>query len=418
MFRGFEIILQGKDPQAGLIVTPRICGICGGSHLYKSATRWTPRGVPMCRPTPRWCATSRRRARRCSRIPRYFYALFAIDLTNKNYAKSKLYDEAVRRFAPYVGTSYQPGRGAVGQAGRGVCDLRRPVAALQLHGARRRDVRTRHCPTSQGRSRSSSTGRTTGSRSSGWAARSTAGWTTRRGRTCWSGSMRTRHSTTATADSSSASASTSAWTSTARGVGQLHRHRHVLRAVAVREPDHRRTQRRADRTARGIYRRRQLVTSSTRHASARTSRTPSTREQERCTHSTARPSRSIPKTGRKQGKYSWAKSPRYDVPGRRTHVRSRPVRWPGGWPPAAPNAADTPGQRPAVRRHAQQDRSERVRPSAGTHARSAEVLQVGARMAQPSSTSRRASTPSPSSTPKVRASARQRPPAVRCRTGS
>ena len=36
MFRGFEIILKGKDPQAGLIVTPRICGICGGSHLYKA----------------------------------------------------------------------------------------------------------------------------------------------------------------------------------------------------------------------------------------------------------------------------------------------------------------------------------------------------------------------------------------------
>ncbi|CCQ92657.1 hypothetical protein CULT_1040024 [[Clostridium] ultunense Esp] len=31
MFRGFEMILKGKDPQAGLIVTPRICGICGGS---------------------------------------------------------------------------------------------------------------------------------------------------------------------------------------------------------------------------------------------------------------------------------------------------------------------------------------------------------------------------------------------------
>ena len=36
MFRGFEIILRGKDPQAGLIMTPRICGICGGSHLYKA----------------------------------------------------------------------------------------------------------------------------------------------------------------------------------------------------------------------------------------------------------------------------------------------------------------------------------------------------------------------------------------------
>ncbi len=34
MFRGFEQIMAGKDPQSGLIVTPRICGICGGSHLY------------------------------------------------------------------------------------------------------------------------------------------------------------------------------------------------------------------------------------------------------------------------------------------------------------------------------------------------------------------------------------------------
>ncbi|MEZ5192561.1 MAG: nickel-dependent hydrogenase large subunit [Nocardioides sp.] len=32
MFRGFEIILKGKAPQAGLVVAPRICGICGGSH--------------------------------------------------------------------------------------------------------------------------------------------------------------------------------------------------------------------------------------------------------------------------------------------------------------------------------------------------------------------------------------------------
>ena len=37
MFRGFEIILRGKDPQAGLIVTPRICGICGGSHLTSAS---------------------------------------------------------------------------------------------------------------------------------------------------------------------------------------------------------------------------------------------------------------------------------------------------------------------------------------------------------------------------------------------
>src|SRR5690349_9056955 len=109
MFRGFEIILKGKDPQAGLIVTPRICGICGGSHLYKAAyaldTAWNthlPANATLIRNIAQACET-------LQSIPRYFYALFAIDLTNKNYARSSLYDEAVRRFAPYVGTSYGPG---------------------------------------------------------------------------------------------------------------------------------------------------------------------------------------------------------------------------------------------------------------------------------------------------------------------
>jgi hydrogenase large subunit len=109
MFRGFEMILKGKDPQAGLIVTPRICGICGGSHLYKAAyaldTAWqthVPHNATLIRNIAQACET-------LQSIPRYFYALFAIDLTNKNYAKSPLYEEAVRRFAPYVGESYQTG---------------------------------------------------------------------------------------------------------------------------------------------------------------------------------------------------------------------------------------------------------------------------------------------------------------------
>jgi uptake hydrogenase large subunit len=109
MFRGFEIILRGKDPQAGLIVTPRICGICGGSHLYKACyaldTAWSthvPQNATLIRNIAQACET-------LQSIPRYFYALFAIDLVNKNYASSPLYDEAVRRFAPYVGTSYQKG---------------------------------------------------------------------------------------------------------------------------------------------------------------------------------------------------------------------------------------------------------------------------------------------------------------------
>jgi uptake hydrogenase large subunit len=109
MFRGFEIILRGKDPQAGLIVTPRICGICGGSHLYKAAyaldVAWQtelPPNATLVRNIAQACET-------LQSIPRWFYALFAIDLTNKNYAQIEGYDEAVRRFAPFVGTSYEAG---------------------------------------------------------------------------------------------------------------------------------------------------------------------------------------------------------------------------------------------------------------------------------------------------------------------
>ena len=107
MFRGFEIILKGKDPQAGLIVTPRICGICGGSHLTKAVyaldTAWrteVPPNATLVRNIAQCCETPQS-------IPRYFYALFAIDLINKNYAKAKEYDEAVCRFAPFVGSSYE-----------------------------------------------------------------------------------------------------------------------------------------------------------------------------------------------------------------------------------------------------------------------------------------------------------------------
>lgn len=109
LFRGFEIILRGKDPQAGLIVTPRICGICGGSHLYKACyaldTAWkthVPQNATLVRNIAQACET-------LQSIPRWFYALFAIDLINKNYAHIEEYDEVVRRFAPFVGTSYERG---------------------------------------------------------------------------------------------------------------------------------------------------------------------------------------------------------------------------------------------------------------------------------------------------------------------
>ncbi len=105
LFRGFEIILRDKDPQAGLVVTPRACGICGASHLTCAAwaldTAWqteVPRNAILARNLGQI-------AESLQSLPRHHYGLFMIDCTNKNYAQvASIYEEAVRRWAPFTGT--------------------------------------------------------------------------------------------------------------------------------------------------------------------------------------------------------------------------------------------------------------------------------------------------------------------------
>lgn len=109
LFRGFEIILRGKDPQAGLVVTPRACGICGASHLTCASwaldTAWqttVPRNAILARNLGQL-------AESLQSIPRHHYALFMIDFINKNYKNSQYYEEAVRRWAPFTGVNYEIG---------------------------------------------------------------------------------------------------------------------------------------------------------------------------------------------------------------------------------------------------------------------------------------------------------------------
>jgi uptake hydrogenase large subunit len=109
LFRGFEVILRGKDPQAGLVVTPRACGICGASHLSCAAwaldTAWgttVPRNAILARNLGQLVET-------IQSLPRHHYGLFMIDMINKNYKSSKYYDMAVERWAPFTGKNYELG---------------------------------------------------------------------------------------------------------------------------------------------------------------------------------------------------------------------------------------------------------------------------------------------------------------------
>lgn len=109
LFRGFEVILRGKDPQAGLVVTPRACGICGASHLTCAAwaldTAWqteVPRNAIIARNLGQLVES-------IQSLPRHHYGLFMIDMINKNYKNSKYYEMAVERWAPFTGKNYELG---------------------------------------------------------------------------------------------------------------------------------------------------------------------------------------------------------------------------------------------------------------------------------------------------------------------
>jgi hydrogenase large subunit len=105
MFRGIESILQGRDPMDPIVITPRICGICGTSHLT--------------------CAVQALDSIYAAKIPRnarlirniclaiesvmssltHLYFMFLPDLLNKKYASIHGYS-GLRRFAPIEGSSY------------------------------------------------------------------------------------------------------------------------------------------------------------------------------------------------------------------------------------------------------------------------------------------------------------------------
>ncbi len=115
MFRGFEKIMAGKDPQSGLIVTPRICGICGGSHLYCASSALDTAWKTTLTPNALLLRAIGQATETIQSIPRWFYAIFATDMANKKFANKPLYAEVVKRWAAYVGTSFQSGVTASGR---------------------------------------------------------------------------------------------------------------------------------------------------------------------------------------------------------------------------------------------------------------------------------------------------------------
>ncbi len=103
MFRGIENILRGRHALDGLVITPRICGICSTTHLAAAAAALDMicgANVP----------DNARRVRNIALMTeniqsdmRHGFLFFAADFTNVAYSGHSLYEEAVRRYRPLKG---------------------------------------------------------------------------------------------------------------------------------------------------------------------------------------------------------------------------------------------------------------------------------------------------------------------------
>jgi uptake hydrogenase large subunit len=105
MYRGFENMLKGRGPRDGLVLTPRVCGICGTAHLMAAA-----KALDMiCQITiPDNALFVRNLALMAEHIQsdiRHGILMFMKDFVNPAYADEPFFPEAKRRYEPFRGTS-------------------------------------------------------------------------------------------------------------------------------------------------------------------------------------------------------------------------------------------------------------------------------------------------------------------------
>ncbi len=107
LFRGFEIILKGREPEDALVITPRICGVCPTSHNDASA-RALDDAYDADVPGNGYLVRSILLAvENTMSHAAHTYVLFGPDLANKKYAEHEAYPELAKRFSAITGTSYK-----------------------------------------------------------------------------------------------------------------------------------------------------------------------------------------------------------------------------------------------------------------------------------------------------------------------
>ena len=100
MYRGYEQILVGRDPQDALVITPRICGICSTSQLYAATSALEVAYQSPVAPNGTRIRNLCLMAESVMSDARHTFLMFAPDLCNQAYREHALYDQVLTLFEP------------------------------------------------------------------------------------------------------------------------------------------------------------------------------------------------------------------------------------------------------------------------------------------------------------------------------
>ncbi|NBZ88273.1 nickel-dependent hydrogenase large subunit [Stagnihabitans tardus] len=105
LYRGFEVMLQGRDPRDALVITPRICGICS---ISQSAAAASALGAAMgLAPTPAGAdmAALIHAAENAADHLTHFHLFFMPDFARPDYAGRPWHGRVVERFTAMEGSA-------------------------------------------------------------------------------------------------------------------------------------------------------------------------------------------------------------------------------------------------------------------------------------------------------------------------
>lgn len=103
MYRGFERIMVGREALDGLVITPRICGICSTAHLMAACLALDEIAGVSPPPDAVRIRNLTLMAELLQSDVRQSFLMFTADFCNPGYAASDLYSEALGRYEPLKG---------------------------------------------------------------------------------------------------------------------------------------------------------------------------------------------------------------------------------------------------------------------------------------------------------------------------